>query len=287
LNLPILKWVGGKRELLPFLTDNLPFKFNHYYEPFVGGGALLATILRDFPHVTTTINDSNHRLINLYQRLKANAPLVAQKLNLIEQRHLSRVEVTPKDLQDQVLTEYYNDLREVFNDDQTDATQSAALFIYLNKTCFHGLFRENKKGDFNVPTGHYKFLNLPTNNKIIKAGESLSKTRIFNQNYFEFLRNEQYPKSSFIYLDPPYLPIKSNFTNYTGKGFNYFDHKTLASLMDFLTEKEVHVMLSNSNHPIIKELFSSYRIQELEAPRSINIAKAEDKTAKELLITNY
>ncbi|MFA7057899.1 MAG: DNA adenine methylase [Candidatus Cloacimonadales bacterium] len=272
LVLPVVKWVGGKRQLLPQLRELLPLHFSTYFEPFVGGGALLF----DIQPPKAIINDYNSELINVYNMIKIDVELLITDL----EKHLN----TP---------EYFYELRSLdreqnfYND--TTPIQRASRILYLNKTCFNGLFRVNQAGEFNAPFGFYK------NPNIINKTTLRAVSNYFNKNDLRFL-NEDFEsslkgirKGAFVYFDPPYDPLStsSNFTGYTQGGFKREDQQRLKELCDSLDAKGVKFLLSNSATEFIKDIYKGYKIIDVKARRSINSDGSSRGEINEVLVRNY
>lgn len=270
---PFLKWVGGKRQIMNSLVDLLPLDINklNYIEPFVGGGALLFHLQ---PKVAT-INDFNSELINVYDVIKSNLEELITDL----QKHKNEAE-------------YFYILRGL---DRTDEFQKlsniqrASRIIFLNKTCFNGLYRVNNSGEFNAPFGRYKnpnIVNAPTLRAVNKYLNS-NKINLMTGDYAEVLNN--IPKNSFVYLDPPYHPLTegSSFTGYVQGGWNIYDQIRLREVCDELNKKGVKFLLSNSSTDFIKEQYSAYEINIVKANRSINSNGEKRGEVEEVLIRNY
>lgn len=268
---PFLKWAGGKRQLLPVLRENLPPKINTYYEPFVGAGAFLF----DMQPKNAVINDINSDLINTYKVIKESP------LELIED--LKKHENT---------SEYFYEMRDKDRTDEyieMNPIERASRLIYLNKTCFNGLFRVNRSGQFNVPYGRYKNPNI-VNEPTIKAVSSYlnkNNVQILNQDFTSVVENAK--KGDFVYFDPPYASETDGlmFTGYTLDGFNVEDQKRLAYLFIELDKKGVYVMLSNSSVPLIHELYEGFNIKIVPANRNINSKGDGRGKVDEVLIMNY
>ena len=270
---PVLKWAGGKTQLLKQIADNMPAAYNKYYEPFIGGAAVLLGITPS----QAFINDVNEQLVNLYARLKTDAESVIAKVN-----ELDAVPCTK---------ELYYAAREQYNRKIAGSildAECAALMIWINKHCFNGLYRVNGKGLFNVPY----------NNKV--NGKSIDEDNL--RAIAEYLRKadvtvtcldfEQACSSvsagDFVYFDSPYIPesATANFTDYTTNGFTLSDHQRLAELFKRLDRLGAKVMLSNNDVPLVRSLYEGYHIQSLDVKRLIN-RDAGKRTGKEVLITNY
>ena len=270
---PVLKWVGGKRQLLGEIIPLIPKEIKYYVEPFVGGGA----VVFDLKPNRAIINDSNKELINVYKTIRDNP----EELLLLLEEH-----------QNNNNEDYYYYMRALDRDEEFERLsniQRAARIIYLNKTCFNGLFRVNKAGQFNTPYGKYKNPNI-VNEPVVRA-----MANYFNNNeilieqgdYKKVLRNLE--KDSFVYLDPPYLPISSSssFTGYTEGGFGLESQIELRDQCNLLNGKGISFILSNSAHPIIKDLYKDYRIDIVRARRAINSKGNKRGEINEVLVRNY
>jgi len=269
---PFLKWVGGKRQLMPVITEHFPKKIINYCEPFVGGGAVLF-------HLQPSkgfINDSNSELINVYKVIKNN---------LIE-----LIEDLKKHRNDQ---EYFYSIRAIDRNSEsfkmlTDV-QRASRIIYLNKTCFNGLYRVNSSGEFNSPFGRYTNPNI-VNEPTLKAVSSYLNSNdieLFNFDYNEILK--KLDKNTFVYLDPPYHPISetSNFTGYVQGGWNIYDQIELRKACDNMNERNIKFLLSNSACDFIKEQYKEYNITIVKANRFINSDAEKRGEVDEVLVRNY
>lgn len=274
---PIMKWVGGKRELLPDLRKNIPSSFdketNTYYEPFIGGGALLFDIL---PHYGV-INDSNEELVNLYTVVKNDVDSLIREVSSYPY---------DKDF-------YYSirelDRREGFPDFLSDIKR-AARTLYLNKTCFNGLYRVNKKGQFNTPFGKY------SNPTICKEDDLKDVSSYFNDNDISIMSGDfaqcikDAQEGDFVYLDPPYVPLSktSSFTSYTKEGFEDCDQKRIKSIIDDLSNNGVYVLMSNSSSSDVFDLYSSdYNVETVKVARKVNSKAHKRSKIDEFLIKNY
>lgn len=269
---PVIKWVGGKTQLFEKIIPLLPSEeITIYCEPFLGGGAMLFYLQ---PRVAY-VNDINSRLINMYNVIKYYPEPLIQELSEYENT-----------------AEFYYKIRESDRNSNSiyfSCIKQAARFIYLNKTCFNGLYRENKTGQFNVPYGKYK------NPNFVNASAIRSMSQYFNTaniiftsiDFMQVLNN--LPSGTFVYLDPPYDPVSktANFTNYTRYGFTNGDHIRLRGCCDTLTERGIKFMLSNSDTNFIRSLYAGYDITEVLAKRSINCNGNDRGLVKELIIRNY
>ncbi len=269
---PFVKWVGGKRQLINEIHKQLPKNFSRYYEPFVGGGALLFYLQPQ----KAVINDSNAELINLYEVIKKAPDELIEDLkkHKNEEEYFYKIRSLDRD------KDFYRELNNV---------QKASRIIYLNKTCYNGLFRVNSAGEFNAPFGRYKNPNI-VNEVTIKAVSAYfvkNDIRILNKDYKKALANIR--KGAFVYFDPPYDPISdsASFTGYTKGGFDRDEQERLKSVCDWLDRKGVKFLLSNSATDFILNLYTDYSVEIVYATRAVN-SKA-DKRGKiaEVLVRNY
>ena len=275
---PFVKWAGGKTQLLQQLYALAPSKFGRYFEPFLGGGAFFFYLLskRDNRFVSF-LSDVNSELINSYEMVKMNPDKLIRLLNEHEARYLE----SP--------SEYYYQLRDFHR--SRNNIERAARFIALNRTCYNGLYRVNNKGSFNVPWGKYKDPIICDRKNLRNLSIVLlrSKVNIRVGDYKELLKNTR--EGDFIYLDPPYRPTSSTayFTGYTRDGFTDEDQRDLADIFQELNEKRCMVMLSNSNTPLVKEIYSERAkdIKKVNTIRAINCMGSGRAGHKELIIRNY
>ncbi len=270
---PILKWVGGKRQLLDQIRPFIP-QFSTYYEPFIGGGA----VLFDIQPPKAIINDSNVELINVYNVIKDEPE------QLIEMLHQHK-EKNNKD--------YFYDIRGLDRDkakyEKLNNVEKAARIIYLNKTCYNGLFRVNSLGEFNSPWGKYKNPNITNENTIRALSNYFNSADITIKcgDYRDVLVGVD--KESFVYLDPPYMPIStsSSFTGYTANGFGEEDQIALKEQCDLLNRMGVKFLLSNSSCKFIEDLYKDYIITKVYAKRVINSRGNKRGEIDEVLVRNY
>src|SRR5690554_2112838 len=271
----IVKWAGGKRQLLEKLIEFMPTKFNNYFEPFVGGGALLFELMP----AKATINDVNKELLAIYKSLEKedSYKLMLEELDIHEKNHSE---------------EYYYLVREQdrkpgFFD--LPIWQRAARTIYLNKSCYNGLYRVNSKGYFNVPSGKKKTVKTYEidNMDIIHKYFSSESIRILEGDFEEAVADAK--EGDFVYFDPPYDPFKdkNSFTAYTKYDFTKEDQIRLSELFKNLSSKGVYVMLSNHNTKFINELYSGFNINVVYAKRMINSNSNGRGNIEEVIITNY
>jgi DNA adenine methylase len=250
---PFIKWAGGKTQLLDELVACLPSKFNTYFEPFLGGGALFFKLSSVGKISKAVISDLNKDLINCYIVIRDDLDFLISYLNEY-QKHVDEMDF------------FYEVARPAFNKIKLRTgleknAEKAALLIYLNKTCFNGLYRVNSKGDFNVPWGRYKspsLYNIDNLRSVNKAIKDQDRIQIKCCDYREAVKEAQ--KDDFIYFDPPYQPLNqtSSFTQYTSDAFTPADQRRLAETFTALDKKGSKVMLSNSYSPLIEELYKEY-----------------------------
>lgn len=272
---PFVKWAGGKTQLLDRIRELMPKKYNHYYEPFIGGGALLFSVApKNF-----TINDFNSELIQAYKCFtnEDDFKKLVERLDYHQEHHSE---------------EYYYEVRGM--DKSSDflnlpAYERAARMIYLNKSCFNGLYRVNSKGFFNVPSGKkrkvvcYEKENLEE----IHIFFSNSRFEILNGDFQDAVKNVQH--GDFVYFDPPYdtWEDKDSFTSYAKSPFGKEEQKRLANVYKTLSDEGAFVMLSNHNTEYIRELYKDFHIHVVEAKRMINSKASGRGNVEEVIITNY
>jgi DNA adenine methylase len=276
---PFIKWAGGKTSILSQLIDNLPERFNNYHEPMLGGGALLLHIIQ--AHETNRkyyASDLNEELIQTYNVLKSSVNPLITRLRKIEKEYLNSSHTNREQL-------FYKIRAQKLH----NPISIAARFIFLNKTCFNGLYRVNKSGQFNVPHGKYKMPKILDTNNLQQISQVLQKLYLRHHNInegYHFAENHD-----FIYFDPPFYPISktADFTSYTTDKFSHDEQLKLKWIVDDLTKRKVYVMLSNSDHPWILGAYqaSKYMIKEVEARRSLSSNVLSRGKINELVITNY
>lgn len=266
---PFLKWAGGKSQLLQAFKPFLPARFHNYFEPFLGGGAVYFHLRSTRGLFPSFLSDLNQELIETYRAVRDfPEELIA---------HLS-LHVNDKD--------YFYALRAADTGKMTPVERAARL-IFLNKTCFNGLYRVNRQGHFNVPFGAYKNPNTCNRELINECSKALQAAKLSCAPFTEVL--EQARAGDFVYFDPPYQPISttSSFTSYTSTAFTQADQARLANLVKELDRKGVLVMVSNSDNALIHELYSSLNIHTVLASRAINCKGKGRGRISELVITNY
>ncbi|HEX8228278.1 MAG TPA: DNA adenine methylase [Chloroflexia bacterium] len=267
---PFVKWVGGKRGIIDSLVSRVPEKFGTYYEPFVGGGALFFSLngrLTD-----AFLSDTNFELVITYNVIKKDPQSLIEQLEKHTKKHQQNAE------------EYYYKVRSQHN--LKDPVAIAARFIYLNKTCYNGLYRVNKSGEFNVPIGRYTNPTIVQRENIMACSRVLQKSRV-EYHEFDAIKPQH---GDFVYFDPPYHPTNdSSFTSYTKLDFSEHDQARLRDFALQLHKRGVHVMLSNSDTKFIRDLYSdrAFRIVTVQAPRNVNCKPTQRNSVSEVLITNY
>lgn len=270
---PITKWVGGKRQLLPELQSLLPTSYNNYFEPFVGGGALLFSLAPK----KAVINDLNSDLINLYITVREEPKKLLELLELHQVNNSKEYYLKIRALD---RSEDFNNLTKV---------EKAARLLYMLKVDFNGMYRVNSKGQFNVPYGKYKNPQIANTENIEIVSEYFNKHEIIILND-DFSRAVEGAKiGDLVYFDPPYIPVSetSNFTSYTSAGFGSNEQKRLRDLFFELSDAGVYVMLSNSDTKLTRELYGQANIHEVQAMRVINSNAKRRGKIGELIITNY
>lgn len=270
---PVLKWAGGKGQLLEALRARMPKTYRNYYEPFIGGGALFLNLAPG----RAVINDINEQLVNLYRQLKAAPDAVLDAI--------STLDAAPCD------KDFYLSTRQRYNEKianrQLDP-ECAALMIWINKHCFNGLYRVNGRGLFNVPYNNRVGGASVSRDNLAAIGAYLRTADVtITCLDFEAACAGVQP-GDFVYFDSPYVPVSdtADFTDYTKDGFSLADHQRLAALFRRLDAAGVQVMLSNHDVELVRELYAGYPIQSLEVKRLIN-RDAAKRTGREVLITNY
>lgn len=290
---PFLKWVGGKTQLIPEIESRMAKKLADeefiYVEPFVGSGAVLFWILGKYPNIQkAVINDINQDLINTYKVIKKSSEPLIELLTAMQNEYYSFLD------NDDKKKEYFYSQRDKYNSRKSDEILQAALFIFLNRTCFNGLYRVNKKNEFNVPMGSYKKPKISDPENLRLASSFLQKVEILQG---DFEQTFSYAGSkSFFYLDPPYKPLSltSSFTSYANQAFDDDEQIRLAKFCEKLTKNESIWLLSNSDvnsdsvpNDFFDNLYRDYEIKRVLATRRINSNAKKRGSLKELLISNY
>lgn len=274
---PLLKWAGGKRHIAQELIALFPqnWREGHFFEPFFGGGAVFLEIQPSH----ATISDLNVRLVGFYEHVKKAPQDLIEGIRQLAEGFDSS--------EDEAKVDYFLKLRKNFNNLNPHSIESASHLYALNKLCFNGLYRENSKGEFNVPFGRKsKFPNFEDSD-FEAVSKILKETKIMNCDFEETIIGAK--EGDFVYFDPPYIPINqtSSFTSYQSEGFSLEDQKRLASLLLTLKKKHIKAMCSNSDTKITREIFSKSNIRQINAPRMVSAKSSGRGMIKELVITNY
>lgn len=290
---PFLKWAGGKTQLIQEIQSSLPIQIKSdkftYIEPFVGSGAILFWMINEFPNLEkAVINDVNTDLINTYQTIASNPNELISILETLQKEYHSLVNEQEKK------KEYYYEKRKLFNKRELEQSGQAALFIFLNRTCFNGLYRVNRKNEFNVPMGSYKQPTICNANNLLAVHNALQKVEILCGDFEETINHTS--ANSFFYFDPPYKPLSetSSFNSYAKDEFNDLEQIRLRDFCQKLEDLDHNWMLSNSdvkgknpNDNFFDDLYANFSIERVEAKRSINANPSKRGKLNELLITNF
>lgn len=289
---PFLKWAGGKTQLIDQIKEQLPSNIKTenftFIEPFVGSGAMLFWMLDHFPNLERAIiNDINTDLTNSYLTIKNNVKSLINILLNWEAEYYNFAE-------DQELKkEYYYEKRALFNTRNSNQEIQSALFIFLNRTCYNGLYRVNRKNEFNVPIGSYKKPQICNTENLLAISEVLQRVEILNGDYSETLKYAT--ENTFFYFDPPYKPLNetSSFNSYSKSEFNDAQQIRLKEFCDTLNEQNYRWILSNSdvkgkdpNNNFFDDLFANFNVMRVTARRNINANPSKRGNLTELLITN-
>jgi len=270
---PFVKWAGGKRQLIPQIRERMPEKYNDYYEPFVGGGAVIFDLLP----ANALINDINKALINTYRTICKEPDAFLKEVSRLD-----------NDMWEDG-KKYYYSIREHYNDKLMRSeydVELAALFVFINKHCFNGLYRVNGKGLFNVPYNNSRRVSVDED-VIIATSEYLRGVTIIDGDFEQACKNAK--KGDFVFIDSPYAPLNpTSFESYTKEGFDIESHKRLAKLYDELTARGCYCMLTNHNTELINELYGNkdYKIDVVSVKRMIN-SDASNRVGEEVIICNY
>lgn len=270
---PFVKWAGGKRQLLAQIRERMPREYNRYYEPFIGGGAVVFDLLPE----NALINDINEALINAYVQIRENVDSFLDNINRID----SAIGEDGK--------AYYYSMRNLYNmklEKMQYDIELAALFVFLNKHCFNGLYRVNSKGLFNVPYNNSKRVSYDEES-IRMTSDYLKRVTITTGDFEDACRNAG--RGDFVFLDSPYAPLNpTSFESYTKEGFTLESHERLARLYDELTERGCYCMLTNHNTEFIEQLYGNkgYTISVVNVKRMIN-SDANNRKGQEVIICNY
>lgn len=270
---PFVKWAGGKRQLIPQIRERMPEKYNNYYEPFVGGGAVTFELLPE----KALINDINRSLVNAYRQICNEPEAFLQVIHRLDTEMWEDGK------------SYYYSLRELYNDklmkEEYDI-ELAALFVFINKHCFNGLYRVNGKGLFNVPYNNSRKASVDAD-MIMEISKYLKDVTILEGDFEDACINAR--KGDFVFIDSPYAPLNpTSFESYTKEGFDIESHKRLAKLFDDLTARGCYCMLTNHNTELIHDLYGNkgYKIDVISVKRMIN-SDASNRVGEEVIICNY
>ncbi len=297
---PFIKWAGGKTQMLDQIALHYPIELltgqiKNYYEPFLGGGACFLTISNKFNFDKVILSDINHELIIAYKVVQKDVCSLIEYLVLYKKKYLS--------LNEKQKEEYYYDMRVAYNLNRFSINYNkyndswisrAAQLIFLNKTCFNGLFRINQKGDFNVPFGKRYNPKIFDETNLMKISKNLQNSEIVVSDFSKMLDDVE--NDSFVFLDPPYRPLfkSTNFTSYTKHDFKEKDQIRLAIFMNALSNKGVKVMLTNSDpenetttDSFFEDHYSNFNIRKIQTSRMINNNSGNRNILNDLLITNY
>lgn len=272
---PFLKWAGGKTQLLKQFDRLFPMRYNRYYEPFVGSGAVFFHLLPS----EAILSDSNPNLIAVYQHIKCHVEeLIAFLYDLRSRYH----GMSPQE-QEQ---EYYR-IRELYNNTPSGALEKAAFLIFLNKTGYNGLYRESKRGGYNVPFGRYDNPAIFDEANLRAVSQALQPVTLLDTDFSSVVDTAQ--EGDFVYFDPPYVPLTktASFTSYTMGEFSLEQQSKLADVVQHLACKGVQVMISNSSNNLVRELYSSWYVHEVKASRAVNSKPDLRGKITELVITTY
>ena len=279
---PFLKWVGGKGQLLHQFATLFPRTFHHYYEPFVGSGAVffhLQPTIPSVPAIPVTLNDANTNLIATYRYIQSH---VDDILAILYPLQCAYHALAPEQQQQQ-----YYQVRDTYNTLPTGSLQKSALLIFLNKTGYNGLYRESKSGGYNVPFGRYHNPMLFDEANLRAVSKALQQVTLRNEHFCTAVATAR--AGDFVYFDPPYMPVSktSSFTSYTHATFGAEQQMQLAQLVRQLADKGVQVMLSNSDSEFIRNLYKDFVLHEVRASRAVNSKADLRGKITQLVITNY
>ena len=269
---PFVKWVGGKRRVIPSLLESLPEHFENYFEPFIGGGALFFHLQSQglLEGRSITLSDANLRLIRTYRAIRDDVDSVIEKLS-----------------QHQTMNSkyYFYQVRDIKVDAYSDDADVAAWFIYLNKTAFNGLYRVNKKNRFNAPFGKYKNPNICDSVNLLQCSQALQGVTLLHSSFEHVSHKAQ--EGDFVYFDPPYVPVSltAAFTSYTDNGFGSEEQTLLRDCVQSLKMNGVNIMLSNSDHSFVRDLYQHFSIRSIQVGRAINCKGTQRGAVGEVIVT--
>ena len=300
---PFLKWVGGKTQIIDKIIDKFPKEINDYHEPFLGGGSVLFALLSLIENKEIKLNgniyvyDLNERLINVYKYIQNNKEELWEHLNKlindynnieldnIEKKDNKRKNINPQTEEEGKISKehYYYYIRNLYNNSKNNI-EISAMFIFLNKTCFRGVYRESKNG-FNVPYGNYKNPSIMTKDILDNVSKIMQNVIFMNSSFEESLSNN-FNKDDFVYLDPPYAPENSkSFVGYTKDGFTYDNHIELFNKIKILKKNNIKFAMSNAKVDLVLDNFDDCYIEDVKAKRAINSKKPDSKTI-EVIVYN-
>jgi DNA adenine methylase len=280
---PFLKWAGGKTQLLPKIAKNLPLSIDNYFEPFLGGGSVLFYILNNYDVKNVIVSDINEDLINTYNVVKNDVESLISILKDFKENHSFEFYYSLRGLESRITKKYNIILKD---SGSYDNVTKAARFIYLNKTCFNGLYRVNSDNKFNVPMGRYKNPEIFDEFNLRNISELIQNVNFNVCSYSEILKLVK--KGDFVYLDPPYDKLDDNsFTSYTKDDFTRDDQVLLKEFCNLLHNNKVKFLQSNSSTDFIKSIYNNFNIQEVDAKRMINSNGLNRGKIKEVFIKNY
>jgi DNA adenine methylase len=273
-NPKFVKWAGGKGQLIEQFLPFFPSKITRYIEPFVGSGAIFFYIKQKFEPKECILSDVNEELINTYKVIQDSAESLIEELKKYKILHIAE----PKEHYYRTRATQPNTLQDI---------QRAARFIYLNKTCFNGLYRVNSKGEFNVPMGKYTNPEIVQEERLRLASRLLKDVQITSNSFEDTIDIAQ--KGGFVYFDPPYYPLEGakSFTTYTKNNFMEKEQEKLHNVFSILTQKGCLCMQSNSDTPYIRNLYKEFRIETVKAKRAINSDASKRNEINEIVILNY
>ncbi len=294
---PFLKWVGGKTQIIENIIEKIPNEIENYHELFLGGGSVLLAVLSLQKHNKITIKnkiyvyDINKILINVYKNVQNNKETLFEYISKyikeyddIKGKIIIRKSLTIEEAKTSKESYYYW-IRNKFNNMDKNTIECSALFMFLNKTCFRGMYREGPNG-YNVPYGHYKKTPcIITKKELFIISDLIKNVNFICSDFSDSIKRIK--ENDFVYLDPPYAPENhKSFVGYTKNGFNLENHKLLFKLTNELNEKNIKIMMSNANVDLVINSFENYNIEKIQCRRAINSKKPGSKTT-EVIITNY
>lgn len=265
---PFIKWVGGKSKIVDLISGRLPDSINIYYEPFVGGGYVLFHLAQKNRFKNAIISDTNPELINAYRVIQTNVHDLIRELNNGSYKYDKDTFINFRSL----------------DVDSLSPVEKAARFIYLNKTCFNGLYRVNKSGGFNTPFGKFTNPKICDSDNLLAVHHYLKKVHILQTDFKDACADVE--KGDAVYFDPPYIPLSvtSNFTSYTSDGFNLDDHRRLAKFFKECVKRKVRTVLSNSSSKLSYQLYADYDIDTITGSRCIGGPASYRKSVKEIIV---